>query len=175
MQSLNTNIALVLTNGSFKNIEKRFYAFNIPEIKAIGQLKKHFFKKWALKYKYARIYKGENIIFKAVCGIDVTNNPEADKQHYGKEISMFKLRIYTIPGVENPLPFYSDVILEDISPEKAYYDLVNRYVKGMFRKTVCVAIIYKYYGQRNEIEVARFKKDFKTGYINEFRDKTIEL
>ena len=173
MQKFNKNIKLWMTNGE-PNDQKIEYGFDIPVEKSIFYLKKRFLKAWANKYKKAFIYNGENTVFKAINGVEVGRDPISTEKHYGQDISMFKLRIYTDAGIENPLPFYSSTILENISPKKAYYDLVNRQIKGMFRKTVTVAIIYMYDNQRNEIEFSRFKKDFKSGNINEHRQKEFE-
>lgn len=169
MQKLNNDIKLWMTNGNEK--PKIEYGFDIPVEKSIFYLKKRFFKAWANKYKIAYIYNGENTVFTAINGIEVVNPIKADKKHYGADISMFKLRIYLLAGIENPLPFYSSTILEEINYKEAYYDLINRHVKGNYRKTVTVAIMYRYDDQRKEIEVSRFKKDWKTGYINEFKNE----
>lgn len=168
MQKLNTQIKLWMTNGNEK--PKIEYGFDIPVEKSIFYLKRRFFKEWANKYKKAFIYHGENTVFKAINGVEVSTDTKAAEKHYGQDISLFKLRIYTGAGTENPLPFYSSTILESISPKQAYYDLVNRHVKGVYRKTITVAIIYTYDDQRNEIEISRFKKDCKTNYINEFKN-----
>jgi len=152
-------------------VELTRYGFDIRIDKSIFYLKKHYFDKWALKYRKAVIYHGDEIIFRAINGVDVTNDPKADKKHYGPEMSLFKLRIYTEAGEIDPKPFYSSTILEDLSPEKAYYDLINRHVKGTYRKTVTVALMYRYDDKRNEIEIARWKKDWKTGTIHEYRKK----
>ncbi len=160
-------------NGA--NDKKTEYGFgNIPAIKSIATLKKRFFQAYVLKYRKAVIYHGDDIVFKAIDGVDVTNK-EIPSEYFGKDISRFKLRIYTTDKEKDPLPFYSNTILEDISHVSAYYDMINRYVKGTFRKIITIAIIYEFNEAREQIEIARFQKDWKTGYINEYRNKGFTL
>ena len=169
MQKLNKDISLVLTNH--RKVERRFYAFaNLKEAKAIETLKKLYFGSMAKKYKYAAIYSSDKVVFRAINGIEQQGEKTI---HYGADISLFKLRVYVNEG-ENPPPFYSSTIMEQQSPEKAYYELINLHAKGTYRKALTVAIIYAYDNNRVEHEVARFKKDFRTGYINEHRSEALK-
>jgi len=162
-----------MTNGNEK--PKVEYGFDIPVEKSIFYLKKRFFKAWSGKYKKAFIYNGENTVFRAINGVEVSEQAMANKNDYGANISRFKLRIYTGAGEINPPPFYSSTIIERINLEDAYYDLINRHVKGTYRKTMNIAIMYMFDDGGNEIEISRFKKDFRTGYINEFKNTRFEL
>ena len=158
MKNLNKKIKLYIPTEGV-NIYR--YAFsNKSDEKGIAALKKLYYKDFALKHERARIYCNDKIVFEAFQGVDVTDKPNED--YYGYEISKYKLKIKTAEG--NLPPFYSNVLLEKESDEKAYYDLINRFVKTKYRKAFKHGLIYDISGTE-EVLVFNIRKDFKTRNI----------
>lgn len=164
MKNLNSKIRLFLADGNDKLY--RYGFMNVSEAKAIKSLKKLYYKSFKNKYRKAMIFAYDKVVFKAIDGFDITGHKP--KQYYGYEISKYKLKIMTEHNFLKP--FYSNVLLEQKDLKTAYYDLINRYVKGRYRKDFVHALMFDISGTE-EIEIARFKKDHKTGNIREFKTK----
>ena len=74
---------------------------------------------------------------------------------YGKDISLLALKVYYMPEKLHEIPekfksgrFYSDIRIDEEGEEKSYWNLINQYLKGIFRGKYNTALIYN---RNNEI------------------------